>query len=353
MTKIEFLDKARHTHGYKYQYPTLNEKVLSNDLIDIKYGDILYKQRVTKHLLGRCPEKNTPSKTTDQFIKEAKEVWGDKYDYSLVKYRGALKKVRIIYDGVIFEQVATSHLRNMAPENNMNQEYFIKRSIDKWGDKYDYSLVKYKNSKIKVKILYNGKLYKQTPTNHLIYAPENINYRKTTEQFIKESNIIHDLKYSYEKSEYIKNKVKVIITCPIHGDFKQIPLSHLQGSGCMSCNESKGEKIISKFLDKNEISYYRQKKFVGCKNIFELPFDFYIPAMRTAIEFDGKQHYEPMEFFGGVEAYNRLMINDKIKNNYCEEEYINLIRIRYDQIDDIYQILWENLKIFIKTKKTH
>ena len=67
------------------------------------------------------------------------------------------------------------------------------------------------------------------------------------------------------------------------------------------------------------------------------------------IEFDGKQHYEPIEHFGGVEAYERLKLNDKIKNDYCEENFIDLIRIRYDQIDRIYDILNESLRMKIKS----
>jgi hypothetical protein len=51
-----------------------------------------------------------------------------------------------------------------------------------------------------------------------------------------------------------------------------------------------------------------------------------------------------LQIFGGSEAYERLKINDKIKNDYCEINYINLIRIRYDQYDNIYSILWQNLK---------
>jgi len=62
------------------------------------------------------------------------------------------------------------------------------------------------------------------------------------------------------------------------------------------------------------------------------------------IEFDGKQHYEPMEHFGGLESYNRLKVNDKIKSDYCEDNYIDLIRIRYNQIDSINDILNECLK---------
>jgi very-short-patch-repair endonuclease len=354
MTKQEFLDKARKKHGYKYQYPNLSDKVLSTDYIDIIYDGVLYKQKVVKHIkLGRCPEKNTPTKTTDEFIKEAKEVWGEKYDYSLTDYQGALKPIKVIYDGVVFEQRAVSHLIS-APELNMNRDWFIKRAQDKWGkERYDYSLVDYKSSNKKVKIIYNktGDIFEQTPHRHLNGAPENIKLavRKTTEQFIKEANEVHDFKYIYNKSEYVKNQIKVIITCPIHGDFEQRPLSHIQGNGCPNCSESRGEKEIAKYLDKNEISYYRQHKFSDCKNIFLLPFDFYLPKYRTVIEFDGIQHYEPLKFFGGVNYFEKLKNNDKIKNDYCEDNYINLIRIRYDQIDDICRILWNNLKNYIKS----
>ena len=351
MTKQEFLDRARDVHGYKYQYPNLPDKVLSNNTIDIVYKGVSYKQKVVKHiLLGRCPEKNTPTKTTEQFISEAKEVWGDKYDYSLSEYTGALNKVKIIYDGIVFEQVAISHLRKLAPEEKMNLEFFKKKSRDKWGDKYDYSLVEYVDCKSKVKILYNGVVYEQTPSGHLNYSPENIrlSIRKTTEQFIEESSRVHGFKYNYDKTEYQKNQIKVIITCPIHGDFKQNPLSHVQGMGCSNCNESHGEKEVSKFLKKWNINFDRQKKFPDCRNKFELPFDFYIPSMRTCIEFDGKQHFQPMEFFGGMKAFESLKINDKIKSDYCEDNYIDLIRIRYDQKDDIHQILWDNLKNRIK-----
>ena len=351
MTKQKFLERARTIHGYKYEYPMLKDKILSNDDINIIYNGITYKQKVVKHiLLGRCPEKNTPSKTSISFIEEAKKIWGDKYDYSLVEYKGALKKVKILYNGIIYEQVATSHIGGMAPELLMNQDSFIKRAKDKWGDKYDYSLVKYLHCKNKVKIIYQGKIYEQTPDQHLNCAPENINLsiRKTTEEFINEVGKIHDFKYNYSKTNYVTNKIKVIIICPIHGDFEQNPLSHIQGCCCPHCNESKGEKAIAKILNKLKINFDRQKKFTDCKNIYELPFDFYIPSLRIAIEFDGRQHYEPLDFFGGEKAFERLKLNDKIKNDYCEDNYINLIRIKYTNIDNIENILKESLMIYKK-----
>ena len=348
MTKQEFLDRAHAIHGYKYEYLNLKDKILSNESIDILYNSILYKQKVVKHiLLGRCPEKNTPLKTTEEFIKEAKNKWGDKYDYSLTNYTGALKKIKIKYEGIIFEQIANSHL-NYAPELNMNQEYFIYKAKSKWEDIYDYSLVEYKNCKEKVKIIFNKtkEIFEQSPECHLIYPPEGLNKIYSNDKFIHESNIIHDNKFIYYKTNYINTKTKVIITCPIHGDFNQTPNSHLQGNGCSLCNESKGEKNINRFLTENNIVFERQKKFEDCKNIFCLPFDFYIPSLRICIEFDGIQHYKALSYFGGQESFEKTKINDKIKNDYCEDNFINLIRIRYDQIEDIEYILKRSLSAY-------
>jgi very-short-patch-repair endonuclease len=349
MTKQEFLGKARDKHGYKYKYPNLSEKVTYDDIIDVEYEDIVYKQRVNKHImLGRCPEKNTPSKTTEQFIKEAKEVWGDKYDYSLVDYKGALKRVKIIYDGVVFDQIAVCHLKGKGPEKTLTLENFIRKAKLVHGDRYDYSQVRIKNGDTPVMIGFEGIFYIQKPYYHLSGSrPENIvrATKKTNKQFIFEANKIHEYKYNYDKVEYIKNQVKVIITCPVHGDFKQTPNSHLQGNGCPNCNESRGEKEIVKVLEKYKIDFIRQKKFSECKNVFELPFDFYIPSKRICIEFDGKQHYEPIDFFGGIKAYESLKLNDSIKNDFCENNCINLIRIKYDQIDNIEKILNDLLLI--------
>jgi hypothetical protein len=345
MTKQEFLDRAHEMHGYKYEYLNLKDKILSNDTIEILYNNVLYKQKVVKHiLLGRCPEKNTPLKTSEEFIKEAKIKWGNKYDYSLTNYKGALKKIKIKYEGIVFEQIANSHL-NYAPELNMNQEYFIHKAKKIWKDEFDYSLVEYKNCKEKVKIIFNktNEMFEQSPESHLICHPEGLNRVNSTKKFILESNIIHDNKFIYDKSNYINTKTKIIITCPIHGDFSQIPNSHLQGNGCSLCNESKGEKKINKFLTENNIVFERQKKFEDCKNIFCLPFDFYIPSLRICIEFDGIQHYKALSYFGGEEAFKKTKINDNIKNDYCENNYIDLIRIRYEQIEDIEYILSKSL----------
>ena len=70
--------------------------------------------------------------------------------------------------------------------------------------------------------------------------------------------------------------------------------------------------------------------------------------MRTCIEFNGIHHFQPFEYFGGSKTLDILKQNDKIKSDYCEDNFLNLIRIKYDQINIVDEILWENLKSFIK-----
>ena len=122
MKKLEFLEKARNTHGYKYNYLNLSDRITLNDRIEIEYNGEVYNQSISKHLMGRCPEKAIKRKTTEDFILESKQIWNDKYDYSLTEYTGALNNIKIVYNGIVYEQRASSHLLGLAPEFRSNEE---------------------------------------------------------------------------------------------------------------------------------------------------------------------------------------------------------------------------------------
>jgi very-short-patch-repair endonuclease len=343
-----FIFESKKIHGTKYDYSLVKFKNMNSPVRLLLEGEV-WLQTPCKHLMGRQIDRGRIIRTTDEFIKDSKRVWDDKYDYSLVDYKGSHVPVKIIYNGKIYRQKPCQHLMGMKCERDIirNSEDFIRKAIDRYGNKYDYSLVEYKGIDKKVKIIYNNEVFEQKAGAHL-YAKGLVEKRinkKTTSIFINESNSVHDFLYDYSKVDYINNHTKVIIICKKHGEFLQTPGSHLQGSGCPFCMESSGEKEISKFLRKNNINFIREHRFSECRGKkHKLPFDFYIPMMRTCIEFDGKQHFQPMDFFGGKKSYDDLKINDKIKSEYCEDNYIDLIRIRYDQIENIHQILWENLK---------
>jgi very-short-patch-repair endonuclease len=160
-------------------------------------------------------------------------------------------------------------------------------------------------------------------------------------EFINVSTEVHGGKYIYSASTYTGCDNKIIITCPIHGDFEQKAYAHKQGGGCSICMDSTGEREIRKFLNKQEINFVSQKKFDDCRNVFPLRFDFYLPDQNLCIEFDGEQHFKKMGYDKDGSVLKRVQINDQIKNKYCKQNNINLLRINYK--DNIQQCLKKSL----------
>jgi very-short-patch-repair endonuclease len=156
----------------------------------------------------------------------------------------------------------------------------------------------------------------------------------TTEIFKEKATLKYSDIYNYSLVNYIDSKTKVDIICPKHGKFYQTPHNHLNGRGCPKCSESRGEKEVRLFLEKNNIKYQREKKFKNCKNKYLLPFDFYLPDKNILIEYDGMQHFRVNEYFGGEIGFKATQKNDKIKNTYANEKNIKLLRISY----------WENVE---------
>ena len=131
---------------------------------------------------------------------------------------------------------------------------------------------------------------------------------------------------------YIKAKIPITHKCKICGyQWDATPDNILQGTGCPICNISHGEKEILTYLNKINVNFIPQHTFDDCKNKKLLPFDFYLPEYNLCIEYDGIQHYEPVEYFGGTDKLQKYQHNDSIKNNYCMLNKINLLRIKYDQ----------------------
>jgi Protein of unknown function (DUF723) len=288
--------------------------------------------------------------TTEDFIKKAIEVHGNKYDYSLVNYSGCKNKIIIVcpIHGE-FKQTPDNHLigngcyycslLNNAKKLRKPYEEFISIANKIHNNKYDYSRVNYVNNK--TKIIINCPIhgeFKQTPDKHISLkngCPKcaidgrKITQTKTLISFIQEAEKIHNNKYDYSKLVYINNKTKVEIICKEHGLFKQTPDNHLKGKGCPICKESKGENKIREFLKNENIIFISQHKFKDCVNIKPLPFDFYLPEYNTCIEYQGRQHYEPIDFFGGANGLNSTLKRDKIKSEYCKENNIKLMIIKH------------------------
>lgn len=282
-------------------------------------------------------------KTIDEFIFDCIKVHGNTYDYSLVNYIDNNTKVKIICTlHGIFEQTPNVHLYSKCgcPDctNNrkMTNETFIKKAKEIHGDRYDYSLVDYVNSLTTVTIICSEHgPFKQSPNNHISKKHNcpncKISKQLNTKDFIEKSNKIHNNFYDYSLVDYVNclNKVKII--CPIHGEFEQRPYNHTKGIGCPFCNESKGEKLLVTILNDNNIKFIRQYTFKECKNKKKLPFDFYLQELNICIEYDGIQHYQSVQRFGGENSFFNTQKNDLIKTNFCENNNIELIRIKYNE----------------------
>lgn len=156
---------------------------------------------------------------------------------------------------------------------------------------------------------------------------------KHHDQYVEEVIVINPDIEVLEK--YINANTPILHRCRIDGYTWQIaPSNILSGQGCPQCQESNGERKIRNWFLINDIEYIYQKTFDGCVDKKMLPFDFYIPKYNLCVEFDGKQHFEPVDFSGkgekwAIEQFHKTKLHDEIKNQYCKDNNINLLRIPY------------------------
>ena len=308
-------------------------------------------------------EKIKKIKTLEDFIINANITHGGKFNYSKSEYKGSKEKITIICpEGHEFMQTPNDHLNRHGCKicsgwgQMMNHKKFIKKLKNIYNDKYDFSESVYngweKTFKIKcdihgdIDVLPSQFIVKKTGCPKCGYDNKYHPSTMSLEEFILKAKSIHSDKYDYSQSIYKSASTKVEIMCPKHGPFKQMPKDHIyQKQGCPSCYSSKGEDKIRDFLESNSIPFIPQYKFEECKNKRPLPFDFYLPDYNICIEFDGIQHYSPIKIFGGAKHFTYIKYKDEIKNNFCTKNKIKLIRIRYDQVNELNNILVNKLNL--------
>lgn len=158
--------------------------------------------------------------------------------------------------------------------------------------------------------------------------------------------------YTLLSETYKNNKQKIKYKCP-NNHMNDIRFDmFVSGNRCPNCvistKESKGELKIRMYLEENDIKFVTQHKILECKNKNPLPFDFYINNT-FLLEYDGIQHFEDTTHFGGSSSYITRMHNDSIKNKYCIENNIPLLRISYQEYKQTNTIIEK----FIDVLKTH
>jgi len=333
-TTKEFIEKAKLIHGDKYDYSKV-EYTNAHTKISIIcpiHGE--FNQTPTNHLSGyKCFKCSGQGKTTESFIEEIKKIHGDRYDYSKVEYKDWKTRITIIcpIHGE-FEQRASDHLSGSGCPRcggtlQSNTEEFIEKAKLIHGDKYDYSKVEYKRNIIKVCIVcpIHGE-FGQRPDKHLVGCgcPQCAgNIQLTTEEFIEKAKLIHGDKYDYSKVEYINGKTKVCIICPEHGEFKQLPTSHLRGTNCHSCQrQSNFESYVEDFFKNKNIKYTKEQTFEWLKYKKPMFLDFFLKDYNIGIEVQGRQHFKQIRNWDDL---NSIIKRDKIKNELSQKNNINLI----------------------------
>ena len=287
--------------------------------------------------------------TTEEFVEKTRKIHGNKYDYSKVEYKDSHTKVSIIcpIHGE-FLQTPNNHLNGQQcpfcsyPNINLSKEKFVSLAKNVHGDKYDYSKVVYKNAKDKLIIIcpIHGE-FLQSFEKHVVRGqgcPKCAGKNKDASEFIFQANKIHKNKYDYSKTNYISATTKVTIICPIHGEFLQAPAKHLCGDGCPKCNSSKLESSLREYLDSKNIKFEEHKTFSWLKYKKNMYLDFYLPEHNIAIECQGEQHFFPVDYAGlGREwAEKQLIINqnrDKVKKELCEANGIKVLYFTEDNKD--------------------
>lgn len=149
-------------------------------------------------------------------------------------------------------------------------------------------------------------------------------------------------------NEYVNNNTKLTCKCKVCGHVWGVTWANLQRYKiCPKCKGSYGEKKICNYLDNNQIDYEYQYTFKECKDTRVLPFDFYIPQYNLCIEYDGELHYESARYIKDEDIMDyklkKQQEHDKIKDNYCKDKNINLLRIPYWEFNNIENILKDTL----------
>lgn len=230
---------------------------------------------------------------SQKFLQKIYNIYGDKYDYSKIVYSGSRIAVILKCNKCHHEfrsrpsVIITSGFSGCPNcDKIIRYKLFIDRSNVVHSDKYDYSLIDYKNHSTKVSIVcpIHG-IFEQTPNNHVAGngCPEcsldEFRIIKTTnEEFIEKANVKHNNKYDYSKCNYIGSKKNIIVTCKTHGDFIIKADKHISGTGCDKCTDEELElyykslrKSNNDFIKKANIKHnnkfdYSKCDYVNAKN---------------------------------------------------------------------------------------
>lgn len=285
--------------------------------------------------------------TTSDFIIKAQAIHGEKYDYTKSVYVNNTTKVLVECNvhGEFLISPANHYMGSGCKKCHFDKkrntlEMFIAESNLVHDFKYDYSKTIYINANTPISIICKEHgVFEQIPYDHLNKKRNcpacSGNKKITSDEFIKKSNKLHQNKYDYSLITFVNMFTEVCIICPVHGKTYQQPRNHIRSTGCTKCSYeelvSRQVKDIRNILTESSISFNMEHTFDDCRNKKVLPYDFFVDDLNLCIEYDGRQHYEPIEHWGGKKGLDYIQRNDSIKSTYCKDKNIKLLRIKYDE----------------------
>ena len=302
-------------------------------------------------------------KTTSQFRREMLQKYGNEYTV-LGEYINARTHIKMRHNecGNVFNALPTNLLRkagcmeckgrNISKAKTKTHDQFLTEFLELSKGEYEL-LDKYEHGRKKVRVKHNlcGHTYKVRPQDflsgrrcpHCKYVKFGDERRKSDEAFREEVFELTGDEYVFlEDYQTSFDKIEVRhIKCGT--TYEVAPTLFLKGRRCPHCSvyekQSRGERTVEKYLSESNIHFKREYSFSDLRIEKKLRFDFAIfndeKELTALIEFDGRQHHEPVEVFGGLEGFKRTVYSDKLKNEYCRKNGIPLLRLTEKDLEDL------------------
>lgn len=376
--KQKFEKRSNKIHNFKYDYSKVKyiSKFDKVEIVCLHHGS--FWQLPSHHIAGAgCPvcARIEERLSLQNFKDRSNIVHNFKYGYDRSIYITSRSLIEILCPiHGYFWQIAGAHLRGIGCKRcaiedraRIKKEKYKKMFEDRANKVHNFEY-NYLSEYVKNKnpMLIEHKKCKtqfwQPPNAHInqqqgcpVCGKEkaHLNRRNDENEILDKANKIHNYMYDYSLVDFSRMQDKVKIKCKKCNEvFEQALDNHVNNKqGCPKCNISNGENVISKYLTEKLFIFIHQKSFKDCinpKTKWKLRFDFYLPDYNMCIEFDGIQHFEIINRSKDPEKNIKNLLDcqyrDFIKNQYCLDHNIRLIRISYTDIDRIEEILDKELK---------
>lgn len=163
-----------------------------------------------------------------------------------------------------------------------------------------------------------------------------------------------DIKMASESSD---GYLKVLLKCPNdnHEPYWAYWTNIISGYTCFQCcledSMSHGEHMAESIFKQHNITFVPQKRFNDCRDIYTLPFDFYLPEYNLIVEIMGEQHEHPVEIFGGQESFEKCIKHDKMKRDYLKSHNIDILDIWYYELDKMEELILNKIQSILNNTK--